>query len=94
MQALHQVLRRLATAHTAAGSHPHMCSSVGGCTGAKAPCTWPYGDSSAVRHPHCSAVDAWAAGCIMAELLMLRPLFPGDEDKRAPDAFQHDQLAR
>jgi hypothetical protein len=47
-----------------------------------------------VRHPPGSAVDAWAAGCIMAELLMLRPLFPGDEDKRSPDAFQADQLAR
>lgn len=39
-----------------------------------------------------SAVDMWAAGCIMAELLMLRPLFPGEEDKRTPDAFQQDQL--
>lgn len=42
----------------------------------------------------CSAVDTWAAGCIMAELLMLRPLFQGEEDKRTPDSFQQDQLDR
>lgn len=28
-----------------------------------------------------SAIDLWAAGCIMAELLSLRPLFPGDDER-------------
>jgi len=37
-------------------------------------------------------VDAWAAGCIFAELLTLKPLFQGEEDKRHSDSFQQDQL--
>ena len=38
-----------------------------------------------------SGVDTWAAGCILAELLALRPVFQGDERKSA-GAFQADQL--
>ncbi|KAK9856142.1 hypothetical protein WJX84_012189 [Apatococcus fuscideae] len=39
-----------------------------------------------------AAVDVWAAGCIFAELLTLRPLFPGNEVKAPSNAFQADQL--
>ncbi|KAK9812752.1 hypothetical protein WJX72_002988 [[Myrmecia] bisecta] len=38
------------------------------------------------------AVDMWAAGCIFAELLTLRPLFQGEEKKQPGNAFQADQL--
>ena len=33
----------------------------------------------------------WAAGCILAELLALRPLFQGEERKQPGTAFQADQ---
>ncbi|XP_073122907.1 cyclin-dependent kinase E-1 isoform X1 [Henckelia pumila] len=39
-----------------------------------------------------SAVDMWAVGCIFAELLMLKPLFQGQEVKGTPNPFQLDQL--
>ncbi|KAJ7524882.1 hypothetical protein O6H91_17G026100 [Diphasiastrum complanatum] len=39
-----------------------------------------------------SAVDMWAVGCIFAELLTLKPLFQGLEDKSGPNPFQIDQL--
>ncbi|CAM6126132.1 unnamed protein product [Calypogeia fissa] len=39
-----------------------------------------------------SAVDMWAVGCIFAELLTLKPLFQGIEDKNGPNPFQLDQL--
>ncbi|XP_024360396.1 cyclin-dependent kinase E-1 isoform X2 [Physcomitrium patens] len=39
-----------------------------------------------------SAVDMWAVGCIFAELLTLKPLFQGIEDKSSPSPFQFDQL--
>jgi cyclin-dependent kinase 8/11 len=32
------------------------------------------------RH-YTKAIDIWAIGCIFAELLMLKPLFKGDEAK-------------
>ena len=35
-----------------------------------------------------AAVDMWATGCIFAELLTLRPLFPGNEVKSPSNAFQ------
>ena len=39
------------------------------------------------------AVDIWAAGCIFAELVMLKPLFQGLERKAPPNnPFQLDQL--
>jgi len=39
---------------------------------------------------HSPAVDAWALGCLLAELLRLAPLFPGRD---APQAgFQADQM--
>lgn len=41
------------------------------------------------------ALDVWAAACIWAELLMLRPLFQGAERKShgpGPPAFQAEQL--
>ncbi|MEW5310615.1 MAG: hypothetical protein WDW38_002396 [Sanguina aurantia] len=40
------------------------------------------------------AVDVWAAGCILAELMMLRPLFYGQERKTPNNAFQSDQVAK
>lgn len=43
------------------------------------------------RH-YTSAVDMWAVGCIFAELLTLKPLFQGIEDKSSPNPFQLDQL--
>ncbi|OAE30079.1 hypothetical protein AXG93_1474s1250 [Marchantia polymorpha subsp. ruderalis] len=39
-----------------------------------------------------SAVDMWAVGCIFAELLTLKPLFQGIEDKNGQNPFQLDQL--
>ncbi|KAK3265819.1 protein kinase super protein [Cymbomonas tetramitiformis] len=38
------------------------------------------------------AVDLWAAGCIFGELMTLKPLFQGQEDKKSSVAFQYDQL--
>lgn len=43
------------------------------------------------RH-YTTAVDLWAAGCIMAELFTLRPLFHGEERKGGQDLFQDDQM--
>eukprot|EP00899_Mesostigma_viride_P012901 jgi/Mesvir1/21611/Mv04037-RA.1 len=45
------------------------------------------------RHYTC-AVDMWAVGCIMAELLTLKPLFQGNEDKSAGNPFQKDQIEK
>lgn len=45
------------------------------------------------RH-YTAAVDVWAAGCILAEMLMLRPLFQGNERKVPTSAFQADQCDR
>ena len=42
------------------------------------------------RH-YTPAADMWAAGCILAELLALRPLFQGEERKQPGTAFQADQ---
>lgn len=39
-----------------------------------------------------TAVDMWAVGCIFAELLTLKPLFQGMEDKSTHNPFQLDQL--
>ncbi|KAB5516179.1 hypothetical protein DKX38_026827 [Salix brachista] len=39
-----------------------------------------------------SAIDMWAVGCIYAELLILKPLFQGEEAKSTPNPFQLDQL--
>ncbi|KAH8939095.1 hypothetical protein BDL97_15G019600 [Sphagnum fallax] len=44
-----------------------------------------------VKH-YTTAVDMWAVGCIFAELLTLKPLFQGVEDKSTPNPFQLDQL--
>lgn len=38
------------------------------------------------------AVDVWAVGCIFAELLTLKPLFQGVEDKGMHNPFQIDQI--
>jgi len=39
------------------------------------------------------AVDIWAIGCIFAELLTTKPLFPGKEkDPKNPALFQDDQV--
>ena len=43
---------------------------------------------------HTGGVDAWAAGCIFAELMTLRPLFQGEEKKQPGNAFQKDQLVK
>ena len=40
------------------------------------------------------AVDVWSLGCIFAELVLLRPLFCGEEDRRAPSVLQMDQLTK
>ncbi|KAI9356313.1 kinase-like domain-containing protein [Zopfochytrium polystomum] len=49
------------------------------------------------RH-YTKAVDIWAVGCIFAELLLLRPIFKGDEAKMEPNKkaipFQKDQLSK
>ncbi|KAJ3190782.1 cyclin-dependent protein kinase [Dinochytrium kinnereticum] len=48
------------------------------------------------RH-YTKAVDMWAVGCIFAELLMLRPIFKGDEakmDNKKNIPFQRDQLQK
>ncbi|CAK9860032.1 unnamed protein product [Sphagnum jensenii] len=46
-----------------------------------------------VKH-YTTAVDMWAVGCIFAELLTLKPLFQGVEDKSTPNPFQLDQLEK
>ncbi|EGC29660.1 protein serine/threonine kinase [Dictyostelium purpureum] len=39
------------------------------------------------------AVDIWAIGCIFAELITTKPLFPGKEkDPKIPSLFQDDQV--
>ncbi len=39
------------------------------------------------------AVDIWAIGCIFAELMASKPLFPGKEkDPQNPNLFQTDQV--
>lgn len=45
------------------------------------------------RH-YTKAIDIWATGCIFAELLMLKPLFKGEEAKMEKKTipFQTDQL--
>ncbi|KIZ03681.1 cyclin-dependent kinase 8/11 [Monoraphidium neglectum] len=45
------------------------------------------------RH-YTRALDMWAAGCIFAELMTLRPLFQGSERKQAGAPFQFDQIDR
>lgn len=42
------------------------------------------------RH-YTPTADVWAAGCILAEMLALRPLFQGNERKSPASAFQADQ---
>lgn len=46
------------------------------------------------RH-YTKVIDIWAVGCIFAELLMLKPIFKGDEakvDNKKSIPFQRDQL--
>ncbi|KAJ3328128.1 cyclin-dependent protein kinase [Blyttiomyces sp. JEL0837] len=48
------------------------------------------------RH-YTKAVDIWAVGCIFAELLILRPIFKGEEakmDNKKNIPFQRDQLQK
>eukprot|EP00842_Homolaphlyctis_polyrhiza_P000795 jgi/Hompol1/1716/HPOL_000255-RA len=48
------------------------------------------------RH-YTKAIDIWAVGCIFAELLMLRPIFKGDEakmDNKKTIPFQRDQVVK
>nr|KAJ3419165.1 cyclin-dependent protein kinase [Polyrhizophydium stewartii] len=48
------------------------------------------------RH-YTKAIDIWAVGCIFAELLMLRPIFKGEEakmDNKKNIPFQRDQLIK
>ncbi|KAJ3260838.1 cyclin-dependent protein kinase [Boothiomyces macroporosus] len=48
------------------------------------------------RH-YTKGIDIWAIGCIYAELLMLKPLFKGDEakmDAKKTIPFQKDQLTK
>ncbi|KAJ3189049.1 cyclin-dependent protein kinase [Irineochytrium annulatum] len=48
-------------------------------------------------HHYTKAVDMWAVGCIFAELLMLRPIFKGEEakmDNKKNIPFQRDQLQK
>lgn len=44
-----------------------------------------------------TAIDVWAVGCVMAELLSLRPIFKGEEaklDQKKNVPFQRDQLIK
>ena len=44
-----------------------------------------------------TAVDCWAVGCVMAELISLRPIFKGEEaklDHKKNVPFQRDQLLK
>ena len=43
---------------------------------------------------HGGGVDVWAAGCIFAELMTLKPLFQGEEKKQPGNAFQGNQLRK
>ncbi|KAI8911642.1 kinase-like domain-containing protein [Gorgonomyces haynaldii] len=48
------------------------------------------------RH-YTKAIDMWAIGCIFAELLMLKPLFKGEEvkmDNKKQIPFQRDQFSK
>ncbi|KAH6565415.1 hypothetical protein BASA50_010915 [Batrachochytrium salamandrivorans] len=48
------------------------------------------------RH-YTKSIDIWAVGCIFAELLMLRPIFKGEEakmDAKKNIPFQRDQLVK
>ena len=48
------------------------------------------------RH-YTKAIDMWSVGCIFAELILLRPIFKGDEVKaepKKPMPFQKDQLSK
>jgi cyclin-dependent kinase 8/11 len=48
------------------------------------------------RH-YTTAIDIWATGAIFAELLILKPIFKGDEAKiisAKSIPFQHDQLSK
>ena len=78
----------------------HLKGSRAGCRTWRAPLR-PLSDNGVVvtiwyRAPelllgaqhYTAAVDVWAAGCIFAELLTLRPLFPGNEVKSPSNAFQ------
>jgi len=38
------------------------------------------------------AIDLWAVGCIMAELITARPLFYNKEDTKGKDPYNKDQL--
>ena len=43
------------------------------------------------------AIDIWAAGCVLAELASLRPIFKGEEEKMDSKKyvpFQRDQLLK
>ena len=43
------------------------------------------------------AVDCWAVGCVLAELISLRPIFKGEEaklDSKKNVPFQRDQLLK
>ena len=43
------------------------------------------------------AIDVWAVGCVMAELMSLRPIFKGEEaklDQKKNVPFQRDQLIK
>ena len=39
-------------------------------------------------------MDIWALGCIFAELILLRPLFLGEEQRTPTNALQLDQLSK
>jgi cyclin-dependent kinase 8/11 len=42
-------------------------------------------------------IDIWAAACVLAELVALQPIFPGQEVQKAPSAappFQYYQISR
>ena len=48
------------------------------------------------RH-YTKAIDCWAVGCVMAELISLRPIFKGEEaklDHKKNVPFQRDQLVK
>jgi cyclin-dependent kinase 8/11 len=40
------------------------------------------------------AIDIWAAGCILGELLLSQPLFPGKDEQKAAGKFRDDQCRK
>ena len=42
---------------------------------------WSYGEKTIEGIPYCAAIDMWSFGCILYELYVGYPLFPGEDEK-------------